>query len=312
MKNERVLDMESLDYLYGDNKISSIELDESSKEEEKIEIKRYEEKGQYLFLEKEVNEKKEDIDLEIENEQENLMVPIPLFNQDKKSNNFIPQKETSQILYKNKFNIYNENGLFKKRYSDNKNKNEKVGNNNLFNVNKSTSTAKLFKTRKKEGKIIRKRKEKPDDIRKKIKSRFLKTLKNGINRMLENANSKMFFDYLPQSFVVDVSRQANKPIMNMKLKDLLLFECVYNYVDYQKYEHNIEVIDYLNKNPDVCKNSNFHIISEMTFSELFNEYLHYEDYKLELENLKKIELESDEYIQNYKYLAETFISYYSK
>jgi hypothetical protein len=299
MKNEKVLDIECLDYLDDNNNVSPMEFDELSKD------KCYEENNQFLSLGNgELYDDFNDKELYLEKEPEK-----PLSNQDEIPNNFIPQAEPPQIIYKNKFNIYNENGLFKKGYSSNKIKNETVNKKEKLST---SSNAKLFKTHKKVGKILRQRKEKPDDMRKKIKSRFLKTIKIRINEMLKNANSEMQFDYLPQSFVIDVSRQTNKQIINMKYKDLLLYEFVQNYIDYQKYEHNIEVIDYLDKNPDICKKSNFHIIGEKTFSEMFNEYLMYDDFKLELENLKNIDLESDEYINNYKYLAETFISYYSK
>ena len=48
------------------------------------------------------------------------------------------------------------------------------------------------------------RKYNHDDIRKKIKVKFHKTLKLLINSNLKKAGSKKFFNYLPQSFVGDI------------------------------------------------------------------------------------------------------------
>ena len=61
-----------------------------------------------------------------------------------------------------------------------------------------------FKTKKyfmdsdgKKKRVKKKRKFKPDDIRKKIKSRFHKTLKNIINENLKRVGSKELFDFFP-------------------------------------------------------------------------------------------------------------------
>ena len=83
----------------------------------------------------------------------------------------------------------------------------------------------LFKTIKKKDSSSQKkttRKKKSDDIRKKIKSRFLKSLKNSINEKLTNDNSPKLFDFLPQCFICDVAKKNNdKTIMNMTFKELM-------------------------------------------------------------------------------------------
>lgn len=48
-----------------------------------------------------------------------------------------------------------------------------------------------------QNKLKQKRKYKPDDIRKKIKSRFHKSLRNIINENLKKAGSKHFFFFAP-------------------------------------------------------------------------------------------------------------------
>ena len=49
-----------------------------------------------------------------------------------------------------------------------------------------------------------KRKYKPDDIRKKIKARFHKSIKTIINENLKKAGSKYFFSFLPQIFISSI------------------------------------------------------------------------------------------------------------
>ena len=60
-----------------------------------------------------------------------------------------------------------------------------------------------------------KRKYKPDDIRKKIKSRFHKSIKNIINENLRRAGSKYFFSFLPQIFICSIGREKNYQILNL-------------------------------------------------------------------------------------------------
>ena len=218
-------------------------------------------------------------------------------NKEIKSNandsNFTPEKESPQIA---KFCVYKSLSLFQPKTLNTKKEKKKESGCQKFKI-KQEITQNI-------------RKNKSDDIRKKIKSRFLKKIKNIINELLENAGSKMFFDFLTQSFIINVTKNFNKSILNMKYKDLLLYECVENYIDYQKYEHNIEVMEYLKNNPEILKKSNFNIFGEMTFTEMFKEYLNSQEFESELENLKN-EKESEEYIKNYKKFAENFIDHYS-
>ena len=103
------------------------------------------------------------------------------------------------------------------------------------------------------------RKYKPDDIRKKIKTRFHKTIKNIINENLKIAGSNQFFDFLPQSFISNISRDKNKNIMNLTYKQLLekdfISDCKIDphqlIVDKVKYERNLKVLKYLEQNPEI-------------------------------------------------------------
>jgi hypothetical protein len=75
---------------------------------------------------------------------------------------------------------------------------------------------KVYKKRKN----LPKRKDNSDNIRKKVKSRFLKVLKNAVNEKLKLAGSKKFFNFLPQTFVSNVSKDKNKDMFDSTFKDI--------------------------------------------------------------------------------------------
>ena len=61
----------------------------------------------------------------------------------------------------------------------------------------------------------------PDNIKKKIKDRFLKSLKNKIQTKLDEANSDLKIDFLQQYFISDINKERNSKIMNKTLKELM-------------------------------------------------------------------------------------------
>ena len=65
------------------------------------------------------------------------------------------------------------------------------------------------------------RKFKPDDIRKKIKVRFHKKIKNIINENLKKAGSTELFGFLPQYFISNIAKKFNNQFMNMTYEQLL-------------------------------------------------------------------------------------------
>ena len=193
-------------------------------------------------------------------------------------------------------------------------------NKSKFKISKARNRKNKRKTKEK-----RKRKEKPDDVRKKIKSRFLKTTKNRINQMLKNAKSKEFFDFLPQCFICNISKLKNKPIIHMTFKQLMsqkfyedeekknnkLFLNRKTNPDKKKYENNTKVLKYLEDNYEICKKSNFTVIGNMTFKDLFKEYLKSEEFEKEIEKLKD-EQNNVNYIKDYIIKAFGFINYFLK
>ena len=111
---------------------------------------------------------------------------------------------------------YLKDEIRKESFNQKKRKGKFSQNNLKFNIYKNNKKQK--QRRLKEIKI---RKDKPDNIRKKIKSRFLKILKTRINEKLKNAKSEYIFDNLPQCFISDISKNGNKFILDMTIKELL-------------------------------------------------------------------------------------------
>jgi len=78
---------------------------------------------------------------------------------------------------------------------------------------------------------VKKRKDKEDNIRKKIKSGFLKKLRNIINNLLKTSGSKYTFEALPLHFIGDISKKTNFEVMNLTYEEI--FNYTYHYT-YQK------------------------------------------------------------------------------
>ena len=85
-----------------------------------------------------------------------------------------------------------------------------------------------FNTRKyfineygKKRRVFKKRKDIPDIIRKKLKSRFHKTIKRIINNNLKIADSEKLFDFLPQCFLINLTKRLNSKFFELTYKELL-------------------------------------------------------------------------------------------
>ena len=169
-------------------------------------------------------------------------------------------------------------------------------------------------------KLKHKRKYKPDDIRKKIKARFHKSIKNIVNENLKKAGSKYTFSFLPQIFISSISREKNHQILNLSYRDLIKKDFVSNIdeeryknkkVDLAKYKNNLKVLEYLDKNPDICINSGFDIISKMKYGDLLEEYFHSDEFDRAIEKLRE-ENEEGDYIKEYINKAKTYVKFFSE
>ena len=206
----------------------------------------------------------------------------------------------------------------------NRNNNEEISNyteqiDNLFDFDFKFVTKKYYiSSDGKKKRVKKKRKYKPDDIRKKIKVRFHKTLKNIINQNLKKVCSKEFFDFLPQCFLGNVSKKTNAKFLELTLKELLSTDFLKELnkedyrnskVDYNKYKKNSEVLKYLEENPDLSERSGFDEIKDKKYKDILKAYFSSAQFEESLYQLKE-ENESPEYIIEYIKKAKTYISFY--
>jgi hypothetical protein len=166
--------------------------------------------------------------------------------------------------------------------------------------------------------VKKSRKNKPDIIRKKIKSRFHKTLKNIINQNLKKAGSKMFFDCFPQCFIGNITKLINSKCFDLTYKDLIktdfsseLINYTHTTMDKTKFNKNLQVLDYLEKNPEISENSGFNKLKNLKYVEILKRYFISAEFEDSLNQLKK-EKESQEYIQSYIYRGKNYVNFYTK
>ena len=162
------------------------------------------------------------------------------------------------------------------------------------------------------------RKFKPDDIRKKIKVRFHKKIKNIINENLKKAGSNELISFLPQFFLGNISKKFNKQYFNTTFEELLkidfsTFQEKYpnKECDKKQFNKNMKTLEYLEKNPEISKISGFNIVKKMKYRDILKAYFSSHEFELSVE-LLKLEKESEEYIQEYIYLAKNYIEYFTK
>ena len=163
-----------------------------------------------------------------------------------------------------------------------------------------------------------KRKYKSDDIRKKIKSRFHKSIKDLLNENLKKIGSKYLFDFLPQCFVSNVTIKLNKEALDLTYKEILLKnflneDIFKNYknkeIDQKKYETNLIVLNYLENNPDISKKSGFDLIANMKYSDLLNQYFESLEFRKSIYKMYNNN-EEKEYIKKYIDKAKNFVNFY--
>ena len=197
---------------------------------------------------------------------------------------------------------------------------------NLSPINKNDINIKYTKfqvidySNCKKGKIKRekkRRKFKPDDIRKKIKAKFHKVLKNIINNNLIKAGSNLLFDFFPQDFISNITIKFNNIALNYSYEELIkidltekLLKQEKNEIDLEKYKRNIEVLEYIDKNPKIGEFSLFNQIRNMKYWQILNAYFkskEFEDSIIELYQKR----ERIRYIEEYINKALTYVNYYS-
>ena len=196
--------------------------------------------------------------------------------------------------------------------------NEQINSINYNSLFKFKAKKYFILTNGKKKRMKKKRKFKPDDIRKKIKARFHKIIKNIINENLKKAGSKEFFDFLPQSFIGNVSKRLNYNVMDFTYKDILSTN--FNSekkndspnikVDNTKFIRNQKVLKYLEVNPEISKRAGFDIVQNMKYKDLLNLYFNSAQFENSIIQLKA-ENECDQYIEEYIYRAKTYLKFFN-
>lgn len=184
----------------------------------------------------------------------------------------------------------------------------------LFNVkqiNSAENTNKFFLRRKKlpDGRPFR---DRLDNIRVKSKRCFFnKALIENLNEELKLIGSKKYFLKFPQHLVSDVDRKRNKELFELTLKEFiedeeLNFDKKNN--DFGNYYHNLDVI----QDNEVKSSLEFQKILNKTIRQLYKEYINSDAFKInEMNRLKYIKKEDDDYIKTYKEVSENLMEFFA-
>ena len=162
------------------------------------------------------------------------------------------------------------------------------------------------KTKNKNGYV---RKLKPDSLRKKIKARFHKKLRQIINIKLKECGSKLLFDLLPQPFTTNINIEFNRPLLNITMRELFQKKFGYKAKDREKIDYNIRVIKYIEENPQLNNDEKISKFLDSTYEEIIQSYMHGQYLLEDIEKLKK-EGENSDYINRYVFIAIHWIDFY--
>jgi hypothetical protein len=160
------------------------------------------------------------------------------------------------------------------------------------------------------------RKAKPDDIRKKIKARLHKEIKNIINANLKKVGSTKLFDFFPQNFVTNITVKLNKIALNHTYEHLIRNDLVYQYSsqqqnqpDLEKFKRNLDVLDYLDNNPIIDQLSYFNKIRKMKYKDLYKAYFLSAEFEKSIIDMYK-KGEKIEYIESYINKSLNYINFF--
>ena len=158
------------------------------------------------------------------------------------------------------------------------------------------------------------RKDDSDNIRKKIKNKFITKLKIKINQNLKNAGSKKFFKLLPHIFACNISKDLNRVMFDKTFKELFSINFLdsedENNINFKNYKNNKDVLEYLEKEKDISEKSNYKWYKNLTFYQIFDEYLRSKEFENEIKILT-LKGEKDYYIYNYISLAYNLNLFFS-
>ena len=156
----------------------------------------------------------------------------------------------------------------------------------------------------------RPRKDYSDNIRVKIKRRFLNhALKDKLNNILKKFGCRKCFDFFPKKFSSDIDKVRNKRILNMTLNEIYMNKELYKLEEEEglsKYNRNLDAI----KSNEIKNNEKLKKIFNKTFSQLYEEYINSDVFNIdEINRLKKNN--GNDYIERYKILSKNLIYFFS-
>ena len=169
--------------------------------------------------------------------------------------------------------------------------------------------------------IKQKRKDKEDNIRKKIKANFHKALRKIINKKLKEIGAKYLLNPFPSSFISDISKKTNFEVMQLTYEEL--FDYAYNKyknidgkeyiikrreVAEKQYNKNIEILKYLDSNKRISEESGWEVIKNMKYMDLLKAYFNSNEFEQNIEELSK--KETTDYINAYIYFSSTYVDYF--
>jgi hypothetical protein len=173
--------------------------------------------------------------------------------------------------------------------------------------NISDTNGKLTKTNSQKKKYSRK--NKPDNLRKKIKSRMHKNIKDIINKRLKECGSVLFFDYFPHPFIINVNVIQNKAYLKLTMRTLFKMVFGNKTKDKEKVETNLQVLNYLDSNDVIRIKSGLEIFLNSTYEDIIREYINGKIFQKDIEKLYQ-EGESEEYINKYRFIGKHWIDFY--
>ena len=155
-----------------------------------------------------------------------------------------------------------------------------------------------------------------DDIRKKIKVKFHKNIKNIINLNLKSAGSLKYFEFFPQNFITNITIKLNKIALNYTFEELIktniasdILKLKTTRLDIVKQRANLDVLNYLDRNPTISKLSSFNIIKKMKYKKLLKAYFISKEFENSIIELHQ-KNERDEYIEIYINEALRYVQFF--
>jgi hypothetical protein len=221
--------------------------------------------------------------------------------------NQITLDETEEEKNLDQFNKKDKKKIFDVIYPE---KNYKILTENEINPNSLDLFESFDFNKKTRSKVKQRRFTNQDNMRRVIKRRFTNTyLKNKFNKKLKKAGYKKFIECFPQEFAGNVTREINSSIINMTFGQILTDKSIYSGKKLYQYENNLEIVNLIKKD----QNSALNEMLNKKFSELFEEYLNSDEFKIgEIQRLlNATKPKSGKYIQKYEYLAKNLIKFFA-